>query len=197
MADLPLDHRHGRHRCGGRGDRARLRWNQPRGHLGAALLRDRAAPAGVARHPRLPRRPTRHGSRRACRVPQRAAGRRQEGGGREGRAHRCRCRRGGSDGHVARSRRSSDRRLRHARRRLSRPARARGRQGAVRGGDEPGERARERRRRAHRRRRVHRTLAAARSHSRRASGGWRPMPSCSRWRTRHRVAPRRSRASRR
>ena len=43
------------------GDRARVRRHQPRGHLGSALLRDRAAAAGRARHPRLPRRPARHG----------------------------------------------------------------------------------------------------------------------------------------
>ena len=46
------------------GDRARLRRHQPRGHLRAALLRDRGAAAGGARHPRLPRRPARHGDRR-------------------------------------------------------------------------------------------------------------------------------------
>ena len=36
-----------------------------------ALLRDRGAPAGVARHPRLPRRPARHRGRRARRPAQR------------------------------------------------------------------------------------------------------------------------------
>ena len=49
------------HREGGGAD---LRRHQPRGHRGPALLRDRAAPAGGARHPRLPRRPARHGDRR-------------------------------------------------------------------------------------------------------------------------------------
>ncbi len=42
----------------------RLRRHQPRGHLRAALLRDRGAPQGEARHPRLPRRPARHRGRR-------------------------------------------------------------------------------------------------------------------------------------
>ena len=51
--------------------RAELRRHQPRGHLRAALLRDRAAAQGAARHPGLPRRPARHrrggarGARRA------------------------------------------------------------------------------------------------------------------------------------
>ena len=57
----------------GRGDRARLRRHQPRGHLRAALLRDRAAAAASARHPGVPRRPARHGDRRAGGAPQRAA----------------------------------------------------------------------------------------------------------------------------
>ena len=47
-------------RRGGEADRADLRRHQPRGHLGAALLRDRGAAQGRARHPRLPRRPARH-----------------------------------------------------------------------------------------------------------------------------------------
>ena len=48
------------------GDRARLRRDQPRGHLGAALLRDRASACKRdARHPGLPRRPARHRDRRA------------------------------------------------------------------------------------------------------------------------------------
>ena len=52
----------------GEGDRAGLRRDQPRGHLGAALLRDRGAAARRARHPRLPRRPARHRGRRAGRA---------------------------------------------------------------------------------------------------------------------------------
>ena len=49
-------------------DRAGLRRHQPRGHLGAALLRDRGPAARAARHPGLPRRPARHGDRRARRA---------------------------------------------------------------------------------------------------------------------------------
>ena len=70
------------------GDRARLRRHQPRGHLRAALLRDREPAAGDARHPRLPRRPARHGDRRARGVPERAARRRQAARGRARRADR-------------------------------------------------------------------------------------------------------------
>ena len=35
--------------------------DQPRGHLGAAVLRDRGRPQAAPGHPRLPRRPARHG----------------------------------------------------------------------------------------------------------------------------------------
>ena len=67
-----------------------LRRDQPRGHLRAALLRDRAAAARDPRHPRLPRRPARHGhrgdggadERAALRVQ--AAGRRPHRRGRRG-----------------------------------------------------------------------------------------------------------------
>ena len=54
-----------------------LRRHQPRGHLGAALLRDRGAAARGAGHPGLPRRPARHGDRHAGGAAQRAAGGRQ------------------------------------------------------------------------------------------------------------------------
>ena len=47
------------------GGGADVRRDQPGGHLGAALLRDRAAPARRARHSRLPRRPARNRDR-AC-----------------------------------------------------------------------------------------------------------------------------------
>ena len=57
--------------------RADVRRHQPRGHRGAALLRDRAAAEGDARHPGLPRRPARHRGRRAGGAAERAAGRRQ------------------------------------------------------------------------------------------------------------------------
>ena len=53
------------------GDRARLRRHQPGGHQRAALLRDRGAAEGGAADPRLPRRPARHGGRRARRGPER------------------------------------------------------------------------------------------------------------------------------
>ena len=58
-------------------DRARLRRHQPRGHRGAALLRDRAPAARAAGHPGVPRRPARHRDRGAGRADQRAALRRQ------------------------------------------------------------------------------------------------------------------------
>ena len=70
----------------------RLRRDQPRGHRCAALLRGRGPAAGVARHPGVPRRPARHGDRRARRVPERAAGRRQADPGRQGRRDRRRSR---------------------------------------------------------------------------------------------------------
>ncbi len=44
-----------------------IRWHQPRGHLGAALLRDRKATQSRTRHSRLPRRPARNGRRDARR----------------------------------------------------------------------------------------------------------------------------------
>ena len=62
-----------------------LRRHQPRGHLRPAVLRDRAATAGRARHPGLPRRPAWHRDRRARRPPQRAPRRRQAHRGDHGR----------------------------------------------------------------------------------------------------------------
>ena len=88
------------------GDRARLRRDQPGGHLGAALLRDRGAPPRVARHPGLPRRPARHCDRRLRRARQRAARRRQAARGRQGRHHRGR-RRGHRDDADPATRRAS------------------------------------------------------------------------------------------
>ena len=73
LADLPGHPGHRRDRAGGRDDRARLRRHQPRGHRGAALLRDRAPAAREPRHPGLPRRPARYGDRGAGRADQRAA----------------------------------------------------------------------------------------------------------------------------
>ena len=80
VADLPRHPGHRRDRAGRAGDLARLRRHQPRGHLGAALLRDRAAAARRARHPGLPRRPARHRDRRHRRADQRAALRGQAAG---------------------------------------------------------------------------------------------------------------------
>ena len=82
LPDLPRDEGHRRDRCCGEGDRAGVRRDQPRGHLGAALLRDRGSAARRARHPRLPRRPARDGDRHARRAAQRAPGRRQAARGR-------------------------------------------------------------------------------------------------------------------
>ena len=56
---------------------ARLRRHQPRGHQRAALLRDRGAPEGHARHPGLPRRPARHRGRHARRADERRQAHRQ------------------------------------------------------------------------------------------------------------------------
>ena len=82
------------------GDRARLRRHQPRGHLRAALLRDRGPPQGRARHPGLPRRPARHRGRRARRAAERlqADGPRPDGP--------ARARRRPRRGRASRSRRS-------------------------------------------------------------------------------------------
>ena len=59
------------------GDRPGVRRDQPRGHRGTALLRDRAAASRAARHPGVPRRPARHGDRRARGAHERDAGCRQ------------------------------------------------------------------------------------------------------------------------
>ena len=74
-------------------DGADLRRHQPRGHLGAALLRDRGAPQGGARHPRLPRRPARHRGGDDGGALQRAEDRRQEPRGPAGAGRRPRRRR--------------------------------------------------------------------------------------------------------
>ena len=139
-----------------------LRRHQPRGHRRAALLRGRGPAACVARHPRLPRRPARHGDRRARRVPERAARRRQAHRGREGRRHRRRRRRHRGDEDAAGRRRAERHRLRQRGRRLPRPRRPERGEGALRRGDESREHPRQRVRRARRRRRLHRPLAAGR-----------------------------------
>ena len=63
--------RPGRDRRRGQGDRPGLRRDQPGGHLGPALLRDRGPAEGRARHPGLPRRPARHRGGRAGGAAQR------------------------------------------------------------------------------------------------------------------------------
>ena len=68
---------HRRDRRDRAGDRPDVRRHQPRGHLRAALLRDRGPPEGRARHPGLPRRPARHGGRRARRAHERLQAHRQ------------------------------------------------------------------------------------------------------------------------
>ena len=60
LPDLPRHQGPRRDRAHGEADGPRLRGDQPRGHLRAALLRDRGAPPAGARHPRVPRRPARH-----------------------------------------------------------------------------------------------------------------------------------------
>ena len=95
-------------------DRARFRRDQPRGHLGAPLLRDRAAAAGDARHSGLPRRPARNRDRRPRSAIERAPGRRQADRGRARRRHwRRRGRHRGDEDPAGRGR--------HGHRRLRQP----------------------------------------------------------------------------
>ena len=70
-ADLPGHHRPGRADRDRGPARAVVRRHQPGGHQRAALLRDRGRAQGAARHPRVPRRPARHGDRRARGAAQR------------------------------------------------------------------------------------------------------------------------------
>ena len=137
LAGLSRDDGHRRDRGGRDGDRARLRSDQPRGHLRAALLRDRGAAACDARHPGLPRRPARHRDRGLRRARERPSSRRKAAAGRQGRPHRGRRRRSRGDADPAARGGRNDRRLRPARRRLRRPAGPRRRQGRVCRGDEP------------------------------------------------------------
>ena len=119
------------------GDRARLRRHQPGGHLGSALLRDRAAVAGGARHPRLPRRPARDGHRRARGAAQRPQGGRQEDRGHQGRDDRSRRRRRGGHRHPPQRRRPERDRLRPRWGHLRRPRGPERDQAGVRGAHEP------------------------------------------------------------
>ena len=161
-SSTPTTRRDRRHR---RGDRARLRRHQPRGHLGPALLRDRGAPARVARHPRLPRRPARHRGRRARRAAQRGQDHRPppRGPQRADRRARRRRRRHGQDprrrGRDPHHRLRLTRRAAHPARRLPRRHHA-ARQALVRGGDEPRAPHRRPRRRDRRRRPLHRARPA-------------------------------------
>ena len=70
-----------------------VRRHQPRGHQRAALLRDRGAPEGRARHPGLPRRPARHRGRHARRADERRQAHRQGARGPQGPDRRPRRRR--------------------------------------------------------------------------------------------------------
>ncbi len=148
------------------GGRSRLRRHQPRGHLRAALLRDRGAPQGRARHPGLPRRPARHRGRRAGRADQRAEDRRQADGGPPRRGHRPGRGRRRGDEDPARGGRQQRRRLRLARRAVHRAPRLPGRldaadQALVRRALQPRQAQRRARRRPRGRRPAHRALRAA------------------------------------
>ena len=103
--------------------RAAVRRDQPRGHRRAAVLRDRAAAAGAAGHPGVPRRPARHRDRGAGRADQRAAGGRQEAGGRPGGGLRGRRRRPGDHPAAAPAGLHRHHRLRPARRDAARTIR--------------------------------------------------------------------------
>ena len=88
LPDLPRHPGHRGDHPHRQGDQPGLRRHQPRGHLRAALLRDRGAAARRARHPGLPRRPARHRDRHPRRAAQRAARGRQ--GARASAASSCR-----------------------------------------------------------------------------------------------------------
>ncbi len=107
----------------GQGHLAGLRRDQPRGHLGAALLRGREAAARRARHPGLPRRPARYGDRDDRRPDQRAARREQEDRGHPDRHVRRGRGRHGDPQAADGLRRQGRRRLRQPRRRLQRARR--------------------------------------------------------------------------
>ena len=98
------------------GDRARVRRHQPRGHQRAALLRDRGAAEGGARHPGLPRRPARHRGGHARRAAERLPADRPRHRRPAGARRRRRRRRGGGRADPAGRRRARHRRLRLARR---------------------------------------------------------------------------------
>ncbi len=120
VPDLPRHEGPGRDRRDREGDRSRLWRHQPRGHLIAALLRDRGSPQGGARHSRVPRRPARDGRGRDGGALQRAEDHRQAPRGPargDGRPRRSRDR---GHAHAAPGGRARDHRMRHARRDLRR-----------------------------------------------------------------------------
>ena len=167
LADLPRDDRPGRDRRRRHRDRPGLRRHQPRGHLRAALLRDRGAAARDARHPRLPRRPARNGRRRARRTPERLAGRRQAARRLPRRRHRRRRGRRRDDEDAPGRRRPRRHRLRPPGRDPPRPPRALRREARVRGVDQSARPARLGGRRARGRRRLRRALRPGRGLRRR------------------------------
>ena len=184
---LPAVRRHqGRRRDRGlrEGGGADLRRHQPRGHLGSALLRDRAAAARGARHPGLPRRPARDGDRRAGRAAQRAEARRQaargrhRGGGRRGRRGR-----GVHGDHAGPGVRRRDR-LQPRRRAVRGEARAGRRAGLAGRAHEQARRPRHGERRAGRRRRGPGAGRPGSVHARTAVRTMAPARSSSRWPTR-------------
>ena len=99
-----------------------LRRDQPRGHLRAALLRNRGAPEGRPRHPDLPRRPARHRRGRDGGAAERGQAHRPAPGGPARADHRAR--RSRDRGHEDHAR---GRRAPHHRRRLARGAARRAR----------------------------------------------------------------------
>ena len=185
VAALPRHQGPGRDRHDREGDRPRLRRHQPRGHLRPAVLRDRAATAGRARHPGVPRRPAWHRDRGPRRAPQRAPRRRQAHRRDHGRDDRRRRRGCGGDGHPPQRRRPHRDRLRPGRSDLRRSRGAEPRQAGVRRAHEP--------RLPDRARRTSSSPApTSTSASRcrapspgRGSSGWRTTRSCSRWPIRH------------
>ena len=123
VPDLPRHQGSGRDRRRRQGDRAGVRRHQPRGHLGAALLRDRVAAEARARHPGVPRRPARDRRRGAGGAAQRADSDRPADRRRPGRDRRAWCRRDGGHADPAGGGRPPHHRLRLARGRARRSGR--------------------------------------------------------------------------
>ena len=164
-------------------DRAGLRRHQPRGHLGPALLRDRAPPARRARHPGLPRRPARHGHRHAGGARQRAQDRRQAARGRQDRHHRSGRGRDRDERPARRRGRAERDRLRPRRSRAPGSAGSRPGEARVCRADEPGGGAGRSGRRAGGSRRLHRAVRPRRDLGRRRAPHGEGRRSCSPWPT--------------